>query len=201
MENVNTGEALQGFQLGGEFVFAEPAGLYNQQAAVDPKGHIYAGGSQANQVRIFNTAGALLDTAVFGITGNTSVSAPSIGSDGTLYFGQSFAPPQLVGTNPQSGLKWTFPVNGIVGSPQVNPANTLVVAGSYVIGGAGTVQAVNASTGALSWQVALPRDPEGFVWPMSAPRFSANGAVVYLGMDISENENNPYTYLYAFDAQ
>jgi hypothetical protein len=47
----------------------------------------------------------------------------------------------------------------------------------------------------------LPQDPEGFVWPMSGPRFSKDGSVVYMGMAISLNENNPYTYFYALAAK
>jgi hypothetical protein len=33
---------------------------------------------------------------------------------------------------------------------------------------------------------------------MSRPRFSTDGSAVYVGMDISANENDPHTYFYAF---
>jgi|HubBroStandDraft_1064217.scaffolds.fasta_scaffold03808_2 outer membrane protein assembly factor BamB len=200
LDNAATGEALQYLQLGGDFLFSRAAGSLNQQLSVDLKGRIYAGGGQSNQLLVFDPAGGLLRGASFGITGNTVISAPSPGSDGTLYLTQNFAPTQLLALDADLTTKWAFPNSGILGSPQVNPANTLVAVGSYVVGGPGMVQAVDAASGRLAWRVPLPTDPEGFVWPMSGPRFSADGSVVYMGMDVSHNENNPYTYFYAFAA-
>jgi hypothetical protein len=36
---------------------------------------------------------------------------------------------------------------------------------------------------------------------MSRPRFSQDGATVYIGMDVNDSVPVPYTYLYAIDAR
>jgi hypothetical protein len=78
----------------------------------------------------------------------------------------------------------------------VSPANNLVVITGYEIAEPGYVDAVS-TTGIHAWAINLPEENGGFVRPMSRPRFSSDGSVVYIGMDVNDYALDPYTYLYA----
>jgi hypothetical protein len=127
------------------------------------------------------------------------LTAPNVGSDGTIYVGENF-PTNVMALNPDLSVKWKLANSiGYLVGPVVDSSNTLVVVGANGIGGPSAVQGIDAATGTLSWQVDLPAENGGFVRPISRPRFSLDAATVYVGMDVNDNAADPYTYLYAID--
>ena len=128
------------------------------------------------------------------------MTAPNVGSDGTIYVGENF-PTNVMALNPDLSVKWKLANSiGYLVGPVVDSSNTLVVVGANGIGGVlSAVQGIDAATGTLSWQVDLPAENGGFVRPMSRARFSLDAATVYVGMDVNDNAADPYTYLYAID--
>ena len=102
--------------------------------------------------------------------------------------------------NPDLSVKWKLANSiGYLVGPVVDSSNTLVVVGANGIGGPSAVQGIVAASGTLSWQVDLPAENGGFVRPISRARFSLDAATVYVGMDVNDNADDPYTYLYAID--
>jgi hypothetical protein len=82
----------------------------------------------------------------------------------------------------------------------VAPGNRVIVATEYEIGGFGFVRGLSPSDGSPRWSIQLPAENGGWVRGMSKPRFSPNGATVYIGMDVNDSAPDPYTYLYAIKA-
>lgn len=193
MNNIDTNSGLQFFQLGGTFLFARPAGGSDEQPAVGANGNIYSDIAR-NQLGVFAPSGNLLRSTFFSGT----LSAPNLGSDGTIYQGESF-PTNLRALNPDLSVKWTVSKSDYLGGPVVDPSNTVVVVGVNAIGRTSAVQGINATTGALKWRSNLPAENGGFVSPVSRARFSRNGATAYMGMDVHDSAADPYTYLYAFN--
>jgi hypothetical protein len=184
---------LHFFELGGNFLFARLAGGSDNQPAVDASGSIYST-IASNQLGVFDSSGNLLRSSFF-----STLTAPSLGSDGTAYVGESF-PNDILALNPDLSVKWKLANSiGYPVGPVVNSSNTLVVAGVNGIGVPSAVQGIDATTGKLSWQVNLPAENGGFVRPMSRARFSAELATVYVGMDVNDGAADVYTYLYAIN--
>jgi len=184
---------LQFFQLGGNFLFARLAGGADEQPAVDADGNISASIAN-NQLGVFDSNGNLLRSSFF----DGSLTAPSLGSDGTVYVAENF-PTDVLALNPDLSVKWKFENSSatLVG-PVVNSSNTLLVVGVNRIGAQSTVQGID-TTGKLSWKVGLPAENGGFVRPISRPRFSRDLARVYIGMDVNDGAADVYTYLYAIN--
>ncbi len=194
MNNIDTKSGLQFFALGGTFLFARPAGGSDEQPAVAANGNIYSD-IAGNQIGVFAPSGNLLRSNFF----RGTLSAPNLGSDGTIYQGESF-PTNLRALNPDLSVKWTVSkTDYFAGGPVADPSNTVVVVGVNAIGRTSAVQGINATTGALKWQSNLPAENGGFVSPVSRARFGRNGATAYMGMDVNDSAADPYTYLYAFD--
>ena len=161
---------------------------------VGPGGNIHSTIAN-NQLGVFDSSGNLLRSSFF-----NTLTAPNVGSDGTIYVGENF-PTNVMALNPDLSVKWKLANSiGYLVGPVVDSSNTLVVVGANGIGGVlSAVQGIDAATGTLSWQVDLPAENGGFVRPMSRPRFSLDAATVYVGMDVNDNAADPYTYLYAID--
>ena len=193
MNNLDNNNGLQFFRLGGTFLFARLAGGTDDQPAVGPGGNIYST-IASNQLGVFDSSGNLLRSSFF-----NTLTAPNVGSDGTIYVGENF-PTNVMALNPDLSVKWKLANSiGYLVGPVVDSSNTLVVVGANGIGGPSAVQGIDAATGTLSWQVDLPAENGGFVRPMSRARFSLDAATVYVGMDVNDNAADPYTYLYAID--
>ena len=194
MNNLDNNSGLQFFRLGGTFLFARLAGGDDNQPAVGPHGNIHSTIAN-NQLGVFDSSGNLLRSSFF-----NTLTAPNVGSDGTIYVGENF-PTNVMALNPDLSVKWKLANSiGYLVGPVVDSSNALVVVGANGIGGVlSAVQGIDAATGTLSWQVDLPAENGGFVRPMSRARFSLDAATVYVGMDVNDNAADPYTYLYAID--
>jgi hypothetical protein len=200
LNNLDDNSGIQFFQLGGSFRFARPASTGAlSQPAVAADGTIYTitaylANSYA-ELGAYDPNGNLLRT-FFG-NGTTQLTSPDVGADGTIYIGQNLS--NLVALNPNGSERWRFASRGILGSPIVNPANSLIAMGGYEIGEPGFVQGIDTA-GQLVWEVNLPPENGGYIRPMSRPRFSDDSSTVYIGMDVNDYAADPYTYLYAIDA-
>jgi len=193
MNNLDTNNGLQFFRLGGTFLFARLGGGTDDQPAVAPDGNICST-IASNQLGVFDSSGNLLRSSFF-----NTLTAPNVGSDGTIYVGENF-PTNVMALNPDLSVKWKLANSiGYLVGPVVDSSNTLVVVGANGIGGPSAVQGIVAASGTLSWQVDLPAENGGFVRPISRARFSLDAATVYVGMDVNDNADDPYTYLYAID--
>ncbi len=196
MNNLNTNSGLQALTLTGNQKWTRPGEF---QPAVGPDGRIYVISARLvnsyAEISSFDTRGNLI-RKFFG-NGTKELTSPDVGSDGVFYVGQNYS--YLVATNPDGVTKWKDNGRGFLGGPIASPTNNQVAVGGYEIGKPGYVAAAATGTGQVKWVVVLPAENGGFVRPMSRPRFSNDGSVVYVGMDVNDNAADPYTYLYAFN--
>lgn len=198
LNNLDGNSGLQFFQLGGNFRFARAASS-SSTAAVAPDGtiyHIYAALANSRvELGAWDPNGNRIGT-FFG-DGTRQLSAPDVGADGIFYVTQNYN--NIIANNPDGTQRWTFTSRGTLGSPIVNPANTLISVGGYEYNQPGFIQGIDTA-GALRWEVDLPAENGGFVRPLSRPRFSADSSTAYVGMDVNDYAADVYTYLYAIDA-
>lgn len=196
----NPDGALSFHQLGGAFLF-ERSALNDRNPALAPDGTIYAvippttAFSNSN-LRAYDPNGNTLRT-FFGENTNF-LTTPDVGADGTIYIGRNFN--LIAALNPNGSQKWQYTGTGILDNPTVNPQNSVVVIGGYDNNAPGFVQGINASNGQSLWTVTLPEENGGFVRPSARPKFSPNGAIVYVGMSLSSTSPDVYSYLYAIRA-
>ena len=124
--------------------FARLAGGTDDQPAVGPGGDIYST-IASNQLGVFDSSGNLLRSSFF-----NTLTAPNVGSDGTIYVGENF-PTNVMALNPDLSVKWKLANSiGYLVGPVVDSSNTLVVVGANGIGGPSAVQGIDAATGTLS---------------------------------------------------
>jgi outer membrane protein assembly factor BamB len=170
----------------GDQLFARPA--YDQPWAA-PSGIVWAR-TMNGQITAYNAVGQQARRM------NGAVHpGPVVGPDNTVYVGRAIN--NLSARRPSGALKWQFAGTGFLDDPAVQPQNTMVVFGGYVVANPGYVQAVATANGQPLWNVPLPAENGGFIWPFARPRFSADGAMVYVGMTGNNYAPDPYTYLYA----
>ena len=195
LNNVDNNSGLQFFQLGGNYLRTR---LASEKTDPDtaPDGTIYAVITE-NELGAWAPDGSQLDTFFLGNGINTSLTTPSIGSDGTIYIGENF-PNQIVALTAAGSQKWAYALRGNTNGPVVNEANTQVVVGDDGFQVPSNVQGINAATGKADWKVALPIESGNSVNPMSRARFSIDGSAVYMGMAIVGQAPPTYSYLYAF---
>jgi len=200
MNNVlDNQNGLQFFELGGKFLFAVSAGGRDEQPDTDAAGNVYSNIAR-NQLGVFDLSGKLLRSRFFS-DNTTELTAPDVTPGGRIYTGENF-PTKVLGLKANLNPRWSVPNDiGTLNGPVVDPSNSVVVAGVSGIGVPGAVQAINASTGRLLWQVNLPTENGWFVQPISRPRFSPDGTAAYVGMSANESNDNPYCYLYAFNTK
>src|SRR6185436_10846052 len=181
---------LRGFSLDGEQRFVVPG---SGQPAVAPNGIIWTPGGPLKSF--------FADGSQFIEISDTGPSSwPVTGPDSSVYFSHGISAWSAI--NPDGSYRWTMPSPGrLMQELGVSPNNRVVVATEYEIGGFGFVRGMLPSDGSPRWSVQLPAENGGWVRPMSRPRFSLNGATVYVGMDVNDSVPDPYTYLYAIDAR
>ena len=194
MNNLDNNNGLQFFRLGGTFLFARLAGGTDDQPAVGPGGNIYST-IASNQLGVFDSSGNLLRSSFF-----NTLTAPNIGSDGTIYVGENF-PTNVMALNPDLSVKWKLANSiGYLVGPVVDSSNTLVVVGANGIGAPSAVQGIDAGeTAPFPGKSICLRKTVASSDPHPRPRFSLDAATVYVGMDVNDNAADPYSYLYAID--
>ena len=108
------------------------------------------------------------------------MSVPTVGPDGTVYFGQSLS--YLQGVSGDFVPKWTFFDGSILSYPVVSPANDIVFTGGAPnYGVPGFVRAFSTSSGQLLWSLDLGVENGGNQNMESIPRFTPDGSTVYFG--------------------
>jgi hypothetical protein len=123
MNNLDNNNGLQFFRLGGTFLFARLGGGTDDQPAVAPDGNICST-IASNQLGVFDSSGNLLRSSFF-----NTLTAPNVGSDGTIYVGENF-PTNVMALNPDLSVKWKLANSiGYLVGPVVDSSNTLVVVG------------------------------------------------------------------------
>ncbi len=196
MNNLNGGDGLQALALNGNQKWTQAA---EYQLAVAPDGRIYGISAMLSnsyaEISSYSSQGNLIRT-FFG-NDTRALTVPDVDTNGVFYTARNYN--LLTATQPTGTTKWQYTDTGILGGPIVSPTNKIVVVGGYDIGAPGYVTSVNTSTGKRTWRLVLPAENGGYVRPMSRPRFSRNGAVVYIGMDVNDAAADRYTYLYAIN--
>jgi hypothetical protein len=180
--------------------------IWNQgavgQPRVQPSGNVVVGDGNSIHPGLhdFNSVGSLVWSALGEGTPNDSQTSIDVGSDGSVYVGTlAFGIGRhLTALNSDGTIRWQYRDDGIASSPAVSPLNTLVLYSAYDIATPSHVNALSTA-GLLLWTENLPAENGGYVRAMSTPRFTADGATVYVGMDVNDYATDPYTYLYAFD--
>lgn len=172
------------------------------QPRVQPSANVVVGdGNPVHPgLKDFNPSGSLIWSALGEGTPNDAQTSVDVGSDGSVYVGTLAygVGRHLTALNSDGTIRWQFADAGIASSPAVSPLNTLVLYSAYDVGAPSHVNAVSTA-GQLLWTEDLPAENGGFVRAISTPRFNANGTTAYVGMDVNDYANDPYTYLYAFD--
>ena len=192
--------SLWAFSLGGTNL------VWNQgaigQPRVQPSGNVVVGDGNPTHPGLtdFSQSGGVTWKALGEGTPNDSQTAVDVGSDGAVYVGTltSGVGRYLTSLDANGTIRWQYFDSGIASAPAVSPLNTLVLYSAYDVGAPSHVNALSTS-GQLLWTENLPAENGGFVRAMSVPRFSADGAAAYVGMDVNDYAADPYTYLYAFE--
>ncbi|MBV9960202.1 MAG: VCBS repeat-containing protein [Acidobacteria bacterium] len=199
LNNLDGNSGLQFFQLGGIFRTAKPAGN-RYTPAVAPGGTVYIvtvdlENSYA-ELGAFDANGNRVGT-FFG-NGTRALTNPDVGADGTIYITRNDS--LVTALNPNGTQRWQFTGAGFLGSPTVNAQNSVIAVGGYEIGTAPAAVYGIGSAGQSLWTVTLPIENGGRVTPLARPKFSPDGATVYVGMSLSSSSPDAYTYLYAIRA-
>jgi hypothetical protein len=172
------------------------------QPRIQPSGNVVVGDGNPTHpgLKDFNSSGSVVWTALGEGTPNDSQTAVDVGSDGSVYVGTLAygVGRHLTSLDANGTIRWQYFDSGIASAPAVSPLNTLVLYSAYDVGAPSHVNALN-TTGQLLWTESLPAENGGFVRAMSTPRFSADGATAYVGIDVNDYAADPYTYLYAFE--
>jgi PQQ-like domain/IPT/TIG domain len=201
---------MYAFSLTGEQVWTIPlfmtkdtSGMMQQQRPiVGQDGTVFLSATVATggnwSLNAFVPASGALLRSYFPSPG-LGMSVPTVGPDGTVYFGQSLSYLQAV-----SGdfiPKWTFFDGSILSYPVVSPANDSVFTGGAPnYGVPGFVRAFSTSSGQLLWSLDLGVENGGNQNMESIPRFTPDGSTVYFGTVILGGTGSPFCFLYALDA-
>lgn len=192
--------SLWAFNLGGTNL------VWNQgaigQPRVQPSGNVVVGDGNPTHPGLtdFSSSGGIVWRALGESTPDDSQTAVDVGSDGAVYVGTLAygVGRHLTSLDANGTIRWQYFDSGIASPPAVSPLNTLVLYTAYDVGAPSHVNALS-TTGQLLWTETLPAENGGFVRAMSVPRFNADGATAYVGMDVNDYAADPYTYLYAFE--
>ncbi len=126
---------------------------------------------------------------------SNGMSAPSVGSDGSVYFSRSLSYLESVTSAGRS--RWVFSDGSIIDHPAVSPDGSVVVAGVRPnFGEPGSVRGWNAATGTVNWQVALPNENGGYQILYTQPSFSADSSTAYFGTAILAG-GDQFSFVYA----
>ncbi len=191
MNGTGTQGTLFGYTLDGNQAFATWLNIDPGQPAVGPQGTIYA--KNGGTLGAFDDDGNLIWS--YGDSFDNYQSAPDVAVDGSIYVTKYVS--QLHAVDPTGQRRWTFNVNhNVATGPIASPTGDMVVLSGNNFGAPGSIKAIS-KRGTLLWEVPLPQENGGFIWPGSRARFNANGSMVYLGMTGNSYAADPYTYLYA----
>ena len=181
------------------FMTKDTSGMMQQQRPiVGPDGTVFLSASVPTggnwSLNAFDPANGALLRSYFPSPG-LGMSVPTVGTDGTVYFGQSLS--YLQGVT-DFIPKWTFFDGSILSYPVVSPANDIVFSGGAPnYGMPGFVRAFSTSSGQLLWSLDLGVENGGNQNMQSIPRFTPDGSTVYFGTSIT---GSTFCFLYAVDA-
>jgi hypothetical protein len=191
MAGTGTQGTLFGYTQDGAQAFATLLNYEPGQPAAGPFGTIYA--RNGGTLGAFGPDGNLRWS--YGDSFDNYQSAPDVARDGTIYVAKYVS--QLHAVRPDGSQKWVVNLNqSAVTGPVASPKGNLIVVSGYNFGAPGAIRAVSAA-GALVWEVPLPQEDGGSIWPTTRARFNADGSMVYVGMSGNSYSEEPYTYLYA----
>lgn len=197
---LNRIDAISGLQAlsmsNGERLWTKPG---DRQPAISKGGRIYTisaflTGSFA-EISAYDVNGNLLKK-YFG-NGTKDITSPDIDSAGIFYVGKDYQ--LIVGENPNGTQKFSVKTKAYVQAPAVSPLNNLIVAGSSQSLAPGYVTGVS-NTGILKWSVLLSLGGDNYATPISKPKFSNNGLVVYIGTALNYTTNACYLYAISTDS-
>jgi hypothetical protein len=185
------------------FMTKDTSGMMQQQRPiVGTDGTVFLSASVPTggnwSLNAFNPANGTLLRDYFPSPG-LGMSVPTVGPDGTVYFGQSLSYLQAVSAD--FAPKWTFFDGSILSYPVVSPANDIVFTGGAPnYGVPGFVRAFSTSSGQLLWSLDLGVENGGNQNMESIPRFTPDGSTVYFGTVILGGTGSTFCFLYALDA-
>jgi outer membrane protein assembly factor BamB len=141
---------------------------------------------------------------VFSVLENQSATGIDVGPDGNLYMGRqvgSTFSDAVASFDRDGNQRWVTDLLGMLFryDPVVSPTNSAVVVPGYTPMEPGRIVGLAPDDGAVRWQVELPFENDGFVWPFYRARFAPDGQTVYLGTTHNNYLADPYSYLYAID--
>ena len=196
---------MYAFRLTGEQVWTIPLFMtksdmmQQERPIVGPDGTVFLSASVPTggnwSLNAFDPASGTLLRSYFPSPG-LSISVPTVGPDGRVYFGQSLS--YLQGVTGDFVPLWTFFDGSILSYPVVSPANDIVFTGGAPnFGVPGFVRAFSTSSGQLLWSLDLGVENGGNQNMQSIPRFTPDGSTVYFGTSIP---GSAFCFLYAVDA-
>ena len=196
---------MYAFRLTGEQVWTIPLFMtksdmmQQERPIVGPDGTVFLSASVPTggnwSLNAFDPASGTLLKSYFPSPG-LSISVPTVGRDGKVYFGQSLS--YLQGVTGDFVPLWTFFDGSILSYPVVSPANDIVFTGGAPnFGVPGFVRAFTTSSGQLLWSLDLGVENGGNQNMQSIPRFTPDGSTVYFGTSIT---GSTFCFLYAVDA-
>jgi hypothetical protein len=185
---------LRALNLNGGDVFSNTS--TGHQPAAGPDGTIY---TTYTKLGAYNPDGSV-KWSFAGQPLNNAATGPTVGPDGAIYFAQNLS--FLYSVNPNGTQRWLTNTQSILEHPQqVDPTNTqLGLGGRPNYGYSGFFAGYSTAAGELLWQVNLADEGGGQLVPGSAPRFSADGATMYINAHILSSITPDYGYVYALDA-
>ncbi len=195
---------LYAFTLDGNQRFATPvAGWISHQPVIGGDGRIFTptlGAPTGWGVQAIDPGSGQTLWVYQPFNGN-GMSELAIGPDDTIYFA---SPGHLEALDPHSvSRRWLNANSLVMGRPTLSPdGSTLVLSGVPGSGQPGFIKAFDAANGQELWTVDLPGDPyPGFrVLGTDHPRFTPDGATLYVSTLTVGDATDPRSYLYALDA-
>jgi outer membrane protein assembly factor BamB len=134
----------------------------------------------------------------------SSIFGPAVGPDGTVYYVTEFK--DLYAVNPDGTNRWfadsVVPLAVFPTRPEASPTGEVVVFGTGACFGAacpGHVAAVDAATGSVRWDIALPNQDGNVMNVIGMPQFSPDGSVVYITATPFSSQTAAYLFAIAVD--
>ena len=133
---------------------------------------------------------------------SSDIFGPAVGLDGTAYYLTEFK--HLLAVNPDGSTNWiaesVIPLAVFPTRPEVSPTGEVVVFGTGACFGAacpGHVAAVDAASGTVLWDIALPDQDGNVMNVIGMPQFSRDGSVVYITATPFSSQTAAYLFAIA----